>query len=418
MKLILVHNSYQQRGGEDMAFEQEVELLRSRGHQVIVYRRSNTEIDNYSPLRRVSLAKQVVWASDTHDQVASLIRREKPDLVHVHNTFLMISPSVYSACRGAGVPVVQTLHNYRLLCPAANLLRRGQPCERCVRGTLLHGVVHACYRDSRSSTAMLALMLAVHRMRRTWSDMVDCYIALTEFALRKFVEGGVPADKLVVKPNFVHPDPGFRDGFGEHAIYVGRLSSEKGVATLVQAWKWLRDPVPLMVIGDGPLRETLKSEIKGDSRVRFCGLLPRTEVLALLKRARFLVLPSCCYENFPMSIAEAYACSVPVIGSDIGAMQQLIDHGRTGLLFRVGDAEDLAQSVEWAWNHPADLKRMGENCRAEFKSKYSAEQNYAALMAIYESVTRNRPIASAVSEAAEFRTFSSSLLRSYTEPKL
>jgi glycosyltransferase involved in cell wall biosynthesis len=392
MKLILVHNSYQQRGGEDVAFEQEVELLRNHGHQVVVYRRTNTEFQTYSPLQRLGLAKRVVWASDSHDEIARLIQQERPELVHVHNTFLMISPSVYSACKDAGVPVVQTLHNYRLLCPGANLLRNGQACDQCVRGSLLHSVVHGCYRDSRSSTAVLALMLSVHRTRHTWSEMVDCYIALTQFAAKKFVESGFLADKFVVKPNFVHPDPGVRKGSGEYMVYIGRLSAEKGIDTLLQAWKQIRGHVPLLIIGDGPLHDKLKSEFQNDSRLRFCGSLPRAEVFEVLKNARFLVVPSRCYENFPMAIAEAYACGVPVIASDLGAMRELVVQGRTGLLFRQGDAPHLAELVDWAWRH-ADLRPMGNECRAEYELKYSADRNYELLMSIYERITAARHVA-------------------------
>ena len=205
MKVLLVHNSYQLHGGEDVAFEQEVQLLRRYSHQVVVYQRSNAEIQDFSALRRLGLAKRAVWASDSHEEILRLIRKETPELVHVHNTLLMISPSIYSACREMGVPVVQTLHNYRLLCPGANLTRNGRPCELCMSGTLLHGVIHACYRDSHTSTAVVAAMLAAHRMRQTWSKMVDCYIALSNFAAKKFVEGGLPAHKLTVKPNFVDP---------------------------------------------------------------------------------------------------------------------------------------------------------------------------------------------------------------------
>jgi len=393
MKIILVHNSYQQHGGEDVVFDQETELLRRHGHQVVVYRRSNSELDAYSGFRRVALAKRAIWASDTRDEMASLIQREKPELAHVHNTFLMISPSVYSACRDAGVPVVQTLHNYRLLCPEANLMRNEETCDQCVRGSLLHSVIHSCYRDSRPSTAVLALMLGVHRVRQTWARMVDCYIAPSEFAAQKFVEGGLPAQKLVVKPNFVHPDPGVRKDSGEYAVYVGRLSSEKGADTLLQGWKHVRGRVPLLVIGDGPLREKLSLEFQRDSRVTFCGQLPRAEVLGTLKRARFLVVPSRCYETFAMVIAEAYACGVPVIASRMGAMQELVAHGRTGLLFPPGDSEHLAESIDWAWSHPADLKHMGDECRTEFELKYSAERNYQLLSAIYERVTSRRALA-------------------------
>jgi glycosyltransferase involved in cell wall biosynthesis len=386
MKVIFVHNSYQQRGGEDVVFEQEVELLKSHGHAVVVYRRSNSEIQGRPLLHHIVLAKRAIWASDTRDEVERLIRRERPDLVHVHNTFLMISPSIYSACRDAGVPVVQTLHNYRLLCPGAYLMRNGNTCNQCVRGTLLHSVVHGCYRDSRPATATLALMLALHRTRQTWTTMVDRYIALSKFAVRQFVEGGLPVHKIAVKPNFVQPDPGIGSGPGEYAVFIGRLSPEKGADILLNAWKRVRSSIPLLIIGDGEIREKLKAEFQGDSRVRFCGQMQRAEVFGALKRARFLVVPSRCYESFPVTIAEAYACGIPVIASAMGAMEELVANGRTGLLFRAGDAEHLAEQVEWAWSHADDLEHMRHECRREFELQYSAERNYQLLMAIYNRV--------------------------------
>jgi glycosyltransferase involved in cell wall biosynthesis len=386
MKIILVHNSYQQRGGEDVIFEQEVELLRSHGHAVVVYRRSNCEIEGHSRLGQAVLAKRAIWASDTREEVACLIRSEKPDLVHVHNTFLMISPSIYSACSDAAVPVVQTLHNYRLLCPGGNLMRNGHTCNLCARGTLLHSVVHGCYRDSRPATATLALMLTVHRALQTWTTLVDCYIVLSQFAARKFVEGGLPAHKIVVKPNFVQPDPGLGNNSGEYAVFIGRLSPEKGADILLNAWKNVKSDVPLLIIGDGQIRERLKAEFQSDSRVRFCGQMQRAEVFGALKRARFLVVPSRCYENFPVTIAEAYACGVPVIASALGAMEELVLDGRTGLLFHAGDAEDLSRKIEWAWNHPNDLKQMRQECRSEYELKYSADRNHQLLMGIYDRV--------------------------------
>jgi glycosyltransferase involved in cell wall biosynthesis len=386
MKAILIHNSYQCYGGEDTVFEQEVELLRRQGHEVVVYRRSNSEIHSYPRLGHIVLAKRAIWAGDTRDEVARLIRTEKPDLVHVHNTFLMISPSVYSACFDAGVPVIQTLHNYRLLCPGGNLMRNGHTCDQCVRGTLLHSVVHGCYRDSRPATATLALMLAAHRALQTWTTMVDCYIALSQFAARKFVEGGLPAHKITVKPNFVLPDPGMGNDSGDYALFIGRLSSEKGPDILLNAWKHVRACVPLLIIGDGQMRGRLKAEFQYDPRVRFCGQMRRAEVFEALKHARFLVFPSRNYESFPVTIVEAYACGVPVIASAMGAMEEIVADGRTGLLFRPGDSEHLAEKIEWAWNHADDLKQMRHECRREFELQYSAERNYQLLMAIYDRV--------------------------------
>jgi glycosyltransferase involved in cell wall biosynthesis len=386
VKIIFVHNSYQQRGGEDVVFEQEVELLRNHGHAVILYRRSNSEINGYTRLRHAILAKNAIWSNETQADVTRLIRREKPDLVHVHNTFLMISPSIYSACVDTAVPVVQTLHNYRLLCPGGNLMRNGHTCDECVRGTLLHSVVHGCYRDSRPATATVALMLAAHRALQTWTSMVDRYIALSQFAARQFIKGGLSAQKIAVKPNFVLPDPGMGNGSGDYALFIGRLSSEKGPDILVRAWKHLRACVPLLIVGDGEMRERLEAQVHNDPRVKFCGQMRRAEVFEALKHARFVVFPSRNYESFPMTIAEAYACGVPVIASAMGVMEELVADGRTGLLFRAGDAEALANQVDWAWSHPNDLKHMRHECRREFELQYSAERNYQLLMAIYDRV--------------------------------
>ena len=391
MKILLVHNSYQHPGGEDVVVNQEHHLLERAGHRVVTYRRTNHEILERSALGRPALLKQIVWATDTRREVAKLLLQEKPDLVHAHNTFMMVSPSLFSACKEACVPVVQTLHNYRFLCPAATFFREGKVCEECVQHGVWRGVRFGCYRESRPATAAVALMLAVHRGLGTWTKMVDCYIALTEFARQKFVTGGLPPDRVRVKPNFVQPDPGPRDGIGHYALFAGRLSSEKGLRSLFAAWKRLHSCIPLLIVGDGPLRAELESEAErlGLSRIHFQGRLTREQTLAAMQKARFLLYPSECYESFPMSIAEAFACGTPVICSQLGAMQEIVEDRRTGLHFEPGDAEDLAQKVEWAWAHPCQMADLGKEARREFENKYTAEKNYLALMDIYRRALAN-----------------------------
>jgi glycosyltransferase involved in cell wall biosynthesis len=388
MKILLVHNFYQQPGGEDVVFEQERRLLERAGHTVIAYCRSNQEVEGYRGSRRLQLALRVVWAEDTRKDFVRLLRQEKPELVHVHNTFVMVSPSIFSACRDAGVPVVQTLHNYRLYCPAATFFRDGHLCEECVEHGLWRGVAHGCYRDSRGATAVVAMMLAVHHQRQTWNRDVNCYIALTEFARAKFLECGLPAEKLFVKPNFVHPDPGPRpSGEGEYALFAGRLSPEKRVSTMLAAWKHLRElNIPLVIIGGGPQLGQLEKEavLQGLTGVSFRGQLSRDQTLGIMRKARFLVFPSEWYENFPVTIAESFACGVPVICSRMGAMQQIVDDGRTGLHFTTGDAVDLSEKVEWAWNHSEDMAIMGNEARHEYETKYTAAKNYPILMEIYQ----------------------------------
>jgi len=386
VKVLLVHNAYQQPGGEDVVFEQEGQMLKSAGHDVVLYRRSNHEVQSFRGLYKISLAKGALWASDTKRDFAKVLHEEKPEVVHVHNTFMMISPSIYSACMEAKIPVVQTLHNYRLLCPAATLFRKGKVCEECLGGTPWPSIQHGCYHDERSTTAVVAAMLMLHRMRGTYTREVTSYIALTEFSRSKFIEGGLPGDRIFVKPNFVNPDPCARTGGGDYALFVGRLSPEKRVSTVLSAWKRLPKTIPIKVVGGGPDRPQLEEQAVRDglTHVQFVGQLPRAQTLAAINNARFLVFSSEWYENFPVTIAEAFACRTPVIASQMGAMQEIVKDHQTGLLFLPGNPEDLAQKVEWAWNHPNEMLAMGDAARREYETKYTAEKNLPLLMEIYQ----------------------------------
>jgi glycosyltransferase involved in cell wall biosynthesis len=386
VKVLLTHNAYQQRGGEDRVVEAEARLLQEHGHTVVRYGRHNDELRGRGPLATLSAGIETIWASGSLREMKSLISREEPDVVHFHNTFPLISPAVYYACAEAGVPVVQTLHNYRLLCPAALFLRDGKVCEECLGWNVaLPGMLHRCYRGSRIATAAVTAMLAVHRAMGTWREKVAVYIALTEFARRKFIAGGLPAERIVVKPNFVASDPGPRQGPGQYALYVGRLSEEKGLRVLMRAWGRLSEPIPLRIAGDGPLVDEIADEIRGkeQQRVELLGRLPQAEITRLMHGARFLVLPSVCYENFPLTVAEAFACGLPVIASRLGAMAEIIEDGATGLHFVPGDAQDLAAKVEWAWSHPEELGELGGAARIEYQSKYTWTRNYERTMNIY-----------------------------------
>jgi glycosyltransferase involved in cell wall biosynthesis len=394
MRIMLVHNQYQHPGGEDVVFEQERRLLQRAGHQVVLYQRSNLEIDENVAAKRIKLVKNIIWATDTLREFTDLLAQEKPQLVHVHNTFVMVSPSIYLACEQANIPVMQTLHNYRLICPAASLFRDGHVCEECIEHSLWRGVRYGCYRDSRLATGTVALMLEVHRKRHTWDQKVQGYIALTEFARSKFVEGGLPPEKIFVKPNFVYPDPGAHLSTGEYAIFVGRLSREKGLNTLLAAWGRLGNRIPLMILGEGPESERLKLQAAelGLTLVSFLGQVPRAEALARLRGACCLIVPSECYETFALTIAEAFACSTPVICSRLGAMQEIVEDGRTGLHFTAGDADDLAAKVEWAWTHSDQIKAMGREARLQYEMKYTAERNYEILADLYQRILGSSPL--------------------------
>jgi glycosyltransferase involved in cell wall biosynthesis len=385
MKVLIIHNSYQRPGGEDVVAAQEVVLLRQAGHEVIEYRRSNHEIKALNLWNKLMLPKQVIWAGNTVQDLRALVHQEKPHVAHFHNTFLMISPSAYHVCQEMSIPVVQTLHNYRLLCPRADFFRNGRVCEECLGKTPpWPGIVYGCYRGSRVQTAVVATMLTVHRWLKTWHEQVDVYIALTEFARQKFIQSGLPAEKIVLKPNFVDPDPGIREGVGDYALFVGRFSSEKSLLTLLEAWKKLGS-IPLKLVGSGPQETEIRQFTRefGLEKVEFLGQRPRDQVFALMKKACVLIFPSESYEAFPLVLAEAFACGIPVIAAHIGAMAEIVEDGRTGLLFTPGEPDDLSAKVEWAFTHPQEMAQMGRKARQEFEAKYTGDRNREGLLNIY-----------------------------------
>lgn len=385
MNILIVHNTYQQPGGEDIVVAQETKLLERNGHKVHVYKRSNLEIDDLSFGQRLGMFARIVSAGDTKLTVQRILRELRPDIVHVHNTFAMVSPSVYEVCQEEDIPVVQTLHNYRLLCPAASLYRDGRACDECITRSLLRSVRYGCYRDSRIMSGMIAAMLATHRARQTWSRDIDAYIAISSFVRNKYVEAGFPADKVFVKPNFIEEDPGWQPHSGNFALFLGRLSPEKGLSTLLEAWERLPSPVPLVIAGDGPMRERLETEVRGKQlrHIQFTGRLTRNDAYNALKKAALLVVPSIWYEPFGLVIAEAFACGTPVLGSNSGAIQEMLDDQITGISFAPGDAADLANRVAWAWDHLPELAAMGKTARHVYEERYTAKGNYSLLMKIY-----------------------------------
>lgn len=381
MRILSVHNYYQIRGGEDESSEAEQNLLRERGHAVEVYTENNDRLANINALQ---MAANTVWSQLAYHKVKQQLTSLPHDLMHVQNFFPLISPSIYYAAKSEGVPVVQTLRNYRLLCPNGLFFRQGRVCEDCLGQTVpLPGVWHGCYRESKLASGAVATMLSVHRAMQTWSEMVDVYVALTEFARQKLIQGGLPPDKIVVKPNFINPDPGKGEGKGEYALYVGRLSVEKGLDTLLKAWQHLGKQIPLKIVGDGPLAEQVVAATKKLAGVEWLGRKPMAEVHHLMGEAKVVIFPSKWYETFGRVAVEAFARGTPVIAANIGAIAELVEHGRTGLHFRPGDDKDLAAQVEFALTHPNELSRMRREVRCEFETKYTASENYRQLLDIY-----------------------------------
>jgi glycosyltransferase involved in cell wall biosynthesis len=389
MKILVAHNFYKMSGGEDQCVAAEVAMLRAHGHEVTQYCMLNESIDSMS---RLDLASRTIWSRPAFRELRQLFRAHRPQIAHFHNTLPLISPAGYYAARAENVRVVQTLHNFRLLCANALLLRNGEVCEDCLGKSIpWPGIVHKCYRNSRAASTAVTTMLTTHRVLGTWRKAVHVYIALSEFARRKLVEGGLPADRIVVKPNFVYPDPGPGAGTGGHAVFVGRLSAEKGVGTLLEAWRHLGGSLPLKIIGDGPMSAIVQEAAANDASIEWLGNLPLEAVYRLIGEAAFLVLPSQCYENFPRVIAEAFAKGTPVIVPKLGSMAGLVDDNRTGLHFKPGDHVDLTARVRRLLAEPSQLPPMRQAARQEFNDHFTADSNHKILMAIYERALCGRP---------------------------
>ena len=384
MRILTVHNNYRQPGGEEQIFAGESALLESHGHEVFRYTLDNDDISTVNPLL---LAKNTLWNSTVYRDLRSLIRQKQPEIAHFHNTFPLISPSAYYAARDEGVAVIQTLHNYRLLCPNALFFREGRVCEDCLgRVFPIPGVVHGCYRGNRRDSAMVAATTSFHTILGTWTKAVDKFIVISQFAMNKFIQGGLPAEKLALKYNFLHsvPEPG--EGKGGYAVYVGRLSIEKGLGVLLEAWRRLDRQIPLKILGDGPMAGLVTEAAREMPEIEWLGRRPSHEVYEIVGNAAFLVFPSEWYETFGQVAIEAFAKGTPVIASNIGAIPELVQPERNGLLFRPSDPTDLAAKIDWLLAHPQKLAQMRLTARAEFESKYTADRNYQRLIEIYQSV--------------------------------
>ena len=384
LRVLLVHNRYQQRGGEDEVVDAEHALLLRHGHAVERLERHNDEIND---LPRLRVLLDSGWSTRTRRDLATLAGRFQPDVVHVHNSFPLISPSVLAGARTLGLPVVQTLHNFRLLCPQGSLLRDGRACDDCVGHVPWRAVQHGCYRTSRAQSAALALMLQGHRLRGTWQHDVTLYLALNRTCADTFVRGGLPAGRLRIKPNFVDlPDvlagepPAARQGL----LFVGRLSPEKGPALLAAAAALRPGAAPIRVVGEGPER----AQLAGHPGLQLLGALPQARVLQLMQEARALVLPSLGAEAFPRTLVEAFACGLPVIASRVGALPELVEHGRTGWLFDPARPDELAAWMQQADEQPQQLQQMGRQAQAHHRQHWTGAHNHRQLAAIYGEAMR------------------------------
>jgi glycosyltransferase involved in cell wall biosynthesis len=362
--------------------EQETTLLREAGHEVVEYLRESDEIERFSAMRRLELPARVVWSREDARMVTDLARRSRPDIVHIHNTFPLISPSVIRSLGALQIPIVMTLHNPRLFCANAMLFRDGRPCEDCLGSSPLPGLVHACYRDSRIATAPIIASIAVHQRLDTWRR-VATFITPSAFLRTKVAQGGLPLDRVVVKPNFVPAPARTRERPGSHHLFLGRLSPEKGPDLLVSAWDARLGR--LLVAGEGPLRSKLDRTDVARAGVRFLGHRTAAECSDLLRSSRALVVPSRVYEVFPVAVAEAFAHGVPVIAPAHGPFPDIVEDGVTGLLFAPGDTADLARCLRAVLDDSLSM-RLGAQARRVYEALYTPERNLRSLESIYAGV--------------------------------
>ncbi|MEM8674346.1 MAG: glycosyltransferase [Cyanobacteria bacterium P01_G01_bin.67] len=389
MNILLVHNQYQQLGGEDSIVATEAKLLESYGHQVYRYQVNNHQLKEMNPW---TITKATLWNSQIHQEIRTLIKKFKPQIAHFHNTFPLISPAAYYAAQAEGVPVVQTIHNFRLLCANALFFRNGRVCEEClIQKNPLPGIIHSCYRNSRTASTAAALTVKLHSLIGTWSKAIDTFVVYSHFAHKKLVQGGLPIEKIAFKTNFLYPVPKIGNGSGNYALFVGRLAPEKGTSVMLEAWEHLGHKIPLKIVGDGPLADEVATVAKNSPGVEWLGRKSLADVYELMKKASFLIIPSEWYETFGRVGIEALATGTPLLVSKIGALAELVKPGLNGLLFNPGDATDLAEKAKWLVDNPRRLSQMRQEARQSFEAKYLAADNYHRLMEIYNALIYKSP---------------------------
>lgn len=392
MKILLVHNYYGSSApsGENTAYRAEADLLRRYGYDVHEFTRSSDGIRSQGILGIIKGALAVAWNPFAARALRLLLQKVKPDVVHVHNVFPLLSPSIFYAVKAARVPVVLTLHNYRIACSAGTAVRGDRSCTLCLdKRSVLPALRYGCYRKSRAATLPVALMIALHRRLRTWDRCIDAFIVLTEYHRDTIAGYGIPGERIAVKPHFMslQMKPVPWDSREEKVVFVGRLYEAKGIHVLLRAWmRWGEAAPALQIIGDGPLMSQLAAiALPLQGNVSLTGNISRDETLRLMARAKLLVIPSLCLEGFPMVVQEAFALGVPVAASRIGSLQTLVTENQTGILFAPGDESDMLEQIRKIWEKPEILQRCGAAAQKESVEKYSAQKNHELLSTIYQA---------------------------------
>ena len=386
MRILLVHNAYQQFGGEDTTFLSEKGLLETAGHEVFPLTFDNRASE--SAAGKLGLSWRSVYNPASMARVSKAVRQHRPDVMHVHNFFHTASPAIFGAAKELGVPTVATVQNYRLICSGAHLMRQGKVCELCVDETFpLHGVLHRCYRGSAMLTAQLTLNTGLHKLRGTFRQEVDRFVVVTEFNRQKMLDSSLHLhpDQVVVKPNSVE-DHGFAPAEERKGpyLFVGRLSPEKGILTLLESAR--QAGFPLEILGDGPLKEQVEAAAAAHTNIRYLGFQSRTVILEKMKQAKALLFPSVWYEGLPLTICEAFSTGLPVIISNLGNLNEIVTQGQDGLWFTKGDAISLSEAVLRYEN--SDQAALSAGARQTYLDRYTPEFNLASLEAIYSGLAK------------------------------
>lgn len=389
MRIVICHNYFRERGGEDQVFEDEVELLASRGDDVVTYVKHNNDVEGLGSTIRAAVGTP--WNRQAASEIESLVRRSGAEVAHFHNWLPQISPAGFYGARRAGAAVVQTLHNYRWTCPKGILFRDGEVCEDCVgKSVPWPAIRHSCYRNSAVGSSFLTAALGLHNRMQTTTRAIDAFIAPGRFIKDKLASTGIPEDRIYIKPNFLNTDPGPGSGGGGYFVYLGRLSPEKRLDTLLGAWRLLDGKIPLKISGTGPLRPMVEAAAALDPSIEYLGFAPDEELDSLIGDARALIFTSGTYEAQPMVILETYAKGTPVIAAQLGSMAGLIEDGVTGRHFRPGDATDLARVVQKLADPAIDTITLRTNARNKYLNNFTPGPNYDRLMEVYDESIKLR----------------------------
>jgi glycosyltransferase involved in cell wall biosynthesis len=389
MKILLIHNFYRYRGGEDRYVKILEETLVSNGHQVSHFFYDSRNINTFNFFQKCLIPLRLIHSPSLNKKLKKLLIAEKPHLVVVHNLSPLLSFSLLKVVKHSNIPLLKRLENYKFLCLNGLFLRNDfTVCEVCKQGNFFPGMIHRCYQHRFSSSMGIALAEFIHRRLKTVIKSTDLFLAASQFVKGKFVEAGFPGDKIVVHPNFIDFEPLTAVvSPGNYAVYLGRLSKEKGLLTLLKAFKNLPE-LPLKILGEGPMEEELLeyARLHHMKNVSFEGFIDGNLKREMLKKALFLVFPSECYESFGYTIIEGYACGVPVAASDIGGARELVQEGNTGFLFEVGNPDDLQKQISLMMADRQRLMKMKENALQRAKTLYTKETGYQNLCKIFKKL--------------------------------